>query len=517
MELTRRPKSVRFLALFLALMMLALASCSETNKEEKKPDVSQNAAQNAGANSQSEDVDPDALFTKIYDDLPAGFDLDARRVTFLQRSTDRTKDELFVDEMTGDVVVDAIFQRELAVEDRLNVKLEAVKDSTDNHGNDLLSKVANSVTSADGAYDVLANSNWTTANTMTTGYYLNLYNVENLNLSKEYWAQYLIENSAVGGSLFGITGSISLYMYQELFAVYFNRDLCLQYGLPASDVYSTVFEGVWTLDKMISMTKDFYSDANGNGEKDAEDVYGYGLQVSSSTDGYWSSCQIRMVARDEDGYLKRDVDLEKLSNVVEKLQDFAYKQPGVFRTVEGTGFTDGEYVPNGFATDHFLFTNDWIYEAGTANLREMESDYGIIPYPKYDEAQEQYYSFLHDQFTTFCIISTVEKPGEIGAVLEAMASESHNSVIPAYYDVALTNKYARDLDSVRSLEIIFSNPYLDSGWVYSLNMSSFPQQILREPIWRGKLNPATLIARLGPKIDKTLEKLNDSFEEAAGK
>ena len=146
----------------------------------------------------------------------------------------------------------------------------------------------------------------------------------------------------------------------------------------------------------------------------------------------------------------------------------------------------------------------------------MESDYSIIPYPKYDEQQAEYLSFLHDQFTTFCVLVTAEKPGEIGAVLEAMCSESHNSVIPAYYDVALTKKYARDTDSVLSLETIFSHPYLDTGWIYAESLSSLPQAVLREPIWRGTGNPASILKTREKSVNKMLSMLLGRFRKAAG-
>ena len=71
---------------------------------------------------------------------------------------------------------------------------------------------------------------------------------------------------------------------------------------------------------MISMTKDIYSDENGNGEKDSADVFGFGLQVSSSTDGYWSSCQIDMTSRNDDGSITLAVDLDKITEAIRTIE-----------------------------------------------------------------------------------------------------------------------------------------------------------------------------------------------------
>lgn len=94
-----------------------------------------------------------------------------------------------------------------------------------------------------------------------------------------------------------------------------------------------------------------------------------------------------------------------------------------------------------------------------------------------------------------------------------MASDSHNRVIPAYYETALTTKYARDQDSVTSLQTIFSNVYLDSGWVYSLNLNSFPQNTLREPVWRNGVSTATIIARMIKLSSRFLDKVMEDFAE----
>ena len=503
----------KWIALLCAASMLfSLAACSEPAAEETKKDTS--AANPANpAETEAETEDDGSLFKTVNDDLPADLKLEGRTVTFLSRGREQNAHEIHVEEMTGEVVNDAIFQREIAVEDRLDCKIENIATGTDSHGNELLNMVSTSVTASDGAYDILANSNWSTANTYPTGYYLNLHDVENLNLEKEYWAQHLIESTEINGALFGVAGSLGLYMYQSLFAVFFNRNLCEQYGIMPDDVYSMVFEGKWTLDQMIAMTKDIYQDKDGNGIADENDVYGYGLQVSSSTDGYWSSCQIRMTSRDSEGNVKLDTDVEKLVSVVERLQDFAYDQKGVVRLVEASDMADGFYLPEAFAKDQILFMNDWIYTTGTGIFRDMESDYGIIPYPKYDETQDDYYSYIHDAYTTFSILCTVQEPAVVGAVMEAMASDSHNRVIPAYYETALSQKYARDQDSVTSLQTIFKNAYLDTGWVYSLNMNQYPQGTLREPVWRNTSTTVTYVARMGKMAEKSLEKVMKSFDK----
>ena len=95
-----------------------------------------------------------------------------------------------------------------------------------------------------------------------------------------------------------------------------------------------------------------------------------------------------------------------------------------------------------------MFIHNWLYASETSYLRDMKSDYGIIPYPKYDENQDGYYTFQHDQIGLFTIPVTSTKKDMAGAVLEAMSSESSKTVVPSYYEVALKSKYSRDSESV---------------------------------------------------------------------
>ena len=96
------------------------------------------------------------------------------------------------------------------------------------------------------------------------------------------------------------------------------------------------------------------------------------------------------------------------------------------------------------------------------SLRDMESDFGIIPYPKFDEAQTEYYSRVSYYWAN--VVPTTNTHLEMtGAILEAFISYSARYVVPAYYDIALKTKYSRDEESVAMLDLIFENRVVDIG------------------------------------------------------
>lgn len=114
-------------------------------------------------------------------------------------------------------------------------------------------------------------------------------------------------------------------------------------------------------------------------------------------------------------------------------------------------------------------------------IRGMEQEFGVVPMPKYDVAQEKYRTLLHDQFTVFSILNTVkgDRLDEVGAVLEAMSSISYKTVRPAYYETTLTSKISRDPQSAIMFNIIVDNIYMDAGILYTIPLSTFHDNFRR--------------------------------------
>ena len=113
-----------------------------------------------------------------------------------------------------------------------------------------------------------------------------------------------------------------------------------------------------------------------------------------------------------------------------------------------------------FSANQSLYLDVSLFFIGS--LRDMEADFGILPYPKYDEAQSDYYSRV--AYYWACIVPVTNKDLEFtGAMLEALNCESANSVVPAYYEIALKGKYSRDNESEQMLQLISDNRIIDIG------------------------------------------------------
>jgi hypothetical protein len=141
---------------------------------------------------------------------------------------------------------------------------------------------------------------------------------------------------------------------------------------------------------------------------------------------------------------------ERFINVIDRIFEITHGNAVFFNSDEKNMFLDGRV----------LFNDCTPFEL--QRLRAMETDFGILPYPKFDESQLNYVSRIEYYFTTQIPItnSDVERAG---VMLEALNSYSAKTVIPAFYEIALKAKHARDDDSAEMLELILNTLVIDIG------------------------------------------------------
>jgi len=111
----------------------------------------------------------------------------------------------------------------------------------------------------------------------------------------------------------------------------------------------------------------------------------------------------------------------------------------------------------------------WLYTGmnRVTMAREMEGNFGILPNPKFDEAQTEYFNAVHAWCTTTVSIPVTADGERTGIILETLTGESYYTLRPAYYDVSLKNKLMRDDESGEMLDLIFATRCYDLGHVYN--------------------------------------------------
>jgi hypothetical protein len=211
-----------------------------------------------------------------------------------------------------------------------------------------------------------------------------------------------------------------------------------------------------------------------------------------------------MIKKGSDGIPYLDVDTEKMASRVNKVYDFLYNNGSV-------------YI--GRSEEVGMFKNDRIYLTAAylgftqGAFRDMETNFTILPYPKYDENQEKYGTRVQDGHTLISIPVNSDKTEMLGAFLEAMASESYKNVTPVYWEVATKIKYARDEDSGKMLDIIRSGIDLKFAQIYNESIGN-PWFVMRDLMPAKSNNFASWYEKNEPRIIKALDKFVTQMLEA---
>lgn len=405
------------------------------------------------------------------DDVPAGLNFGEKTINIASSDRSWWVDEVTVTDLNGEIVNDAVYNRNLAVESRLGVKINNIKIPYADSNSSTVDAVKKSVLAGSPDYDIAFVNAYQSLYNSINGIYHNLYDFDYIDLSKDYWSQGV--NSAIEyhGAQYAATGSIALSTMRFTFATLFNKKIFDDNGI--AYLYETVCEGKWTLENQFQLSKGFYQDKNGNNVADTEDLYGFITNEFISSDPYWISCEVPILGRTAEGDYEYVLDSGKLSDVVDKLLQ-TYLDPGTFVIVHKAADAEQNDMRKMFAEGHGAMVTLRLMEVENAEMRMMTDPYGIVPMPKFDENQEGYHTLAHDQFTVVSITATVTEDSydAMSAFLEVMASESNRSVIPAYYETALKYKYSSDPESWEMLDIVVQNIKTDAGIVYTSALSS---------------------------------------------
>lgn len=363
--------------------------------------------------------------------------------------------------------------------DRLGVKIISVEEPGDS-AYIVSDKAALAVKSGTHEYDILAAACYVSLNESLNNTFADMRKSEYIDFDKPWWSQGYNEVVEYQGSQFCGLSSALLSQYRFAFVTLFNKELFDNVNQPY--LYEAVEDGTWTLDKQIALIPIFHQD-NGNGVQDEEgDIYGFVSCDYVSTDPYWSSCMVDIIKKNEVGEYEFVFDSGKLHSVADKVLELFYGTEGGTYDYKMELENAEQYrIRDMFGRGGAAMATIRILDMENEVIRGMEQEFGVVPMPKYDVAQEKYRTLLHDQFTVFSILNTVkgDRLDEVGAVLEAMSSISYKTVRPAYYETTLTSKISRDPQSAIMFNIIVDNIYMDAGILYTIPLSTFHDHFRR--------------------------------------
>ena len=426
----------------------------------------------------------------------------------------------FAKEMTvePDEAVNAIHQsvydRELYVEEALGIEITNKKET--NEAYDAVTNTVQTLFEADtDLYDVIANNGLQSSATILRGYYYDFNDTAYIDTTMPWYNQDLIQSSTVYDQLYCLNGYVTLSSYQMGLVMFYNQMLLDRYH-NGVNLYDEVDNKTWTLDRLNELVSGVYSDENANNQRDESgDLFGLAFNNVVCMWSFWSSCDLKTLAQDENGVPYFYVDEERALSAIEKLCTLYHDNNGALTMTHVTG-NDGEFETcmQNFSSDLYLFAHLRLLSVESEYFTNMESAYGILPPPLLDSDQGRYAVGLHDQFTLLYLMGTMDesKLDVAGAFIELMSWYSYCYTIDAYAEVALKGRYSRDEDSRRMIDIIVNGVVLEPGEIWNGITGFYGAHFLNETV---KTNQPGAISRLIQAKEKMINyylgKVDDFF------
>ena len=433
----------RVLTLVLALITVLgmFAACAAPDEQE-----------------QSSESNQEAVTGDEYEQALAKLTVDMKGDDFVvlgRNDAGNSVTEIFREESSSDPLEDAVYRRNLGLSEICKVNYVARLVGS----NDIVDTISTDIKSGSGEYDIAFPEMRQAGSMATQNMLSDFHSLTHVDLDADWWDQGTLAMSIAGKTLW-MNSDVNFMAHDVTFLTMFSKVMAEQQNL--ENLYEIVENQEWTMDVFSSYVKKVSSDADGNGKYDENDNYGL---IGTSSLGYatFYASELRFAACDADGepYLAMtNSDLIKASDLLDKLLDLLYTGHSTYIVAPGKEQVAKEM----FSKNQGLF---YVECAGyIVGLRDMSDDFGVLPMPKYDQAQKNYSTFTSVVGSTMVVPQGAKNFEDMSKVIETMAILSGKSVIPTYYDLVLKRKTVRDEESAGMLDIIFSNRIYDLANYY---------------------------------------------------
>ncbi|MGI6166590.1 MAG: hypothetical protein ACOYIA_00410 [Eubacteriales bacterium] len=452
---------VRVAALILILLLLVAAAGCTTNNETNN-DTSVPAASDTNEETTTDN-------TPVFPDADYG---GADFVVYARSSSAGSYPGMhIVSDNVVDTMSEAVYLRNLAVEENYSVKISTIEESNP------YEKIRTYLQSGDVPFDLVLDRRSYLGPLAQEGCFYNFNSLEHVDFTQKYWDANCARDYEVAGKLFFMANDVSVSNLAGARFFYFNKQLIADYNL--ENPYDLVHNNKWTLDKFLSMVQSVSTD-NGDGVWNAEDTYGLLAEEGASNGNIMHllvGCGIKFIETNPDGTLTTNAYNEKTLDIMSKVASVLLNNNYSITYQQASAGADTsnfaniyDYGRSLFTQDHFLFIQG---NMGIAHqFKDMKSDYGVLPNPKYDETQESYYHKMDKYSLIWAIPNCDMDYDRVGIIMEYWAYQSSLTVMSAYYEITIKTKRVHEETASQMLDLIKSTILYDISEPYGTNIAS---------------------------------------------
>lgn len=489
-------KAVRNIATIILCLLLVVSILSACTDNNGGPDDTGNAATSAESTQAPETektVDENGF---LLDSLPEDLNYNNEKVTLLHWNDAPFCD--FESEMSAEPVNNAVYTRNVNVEERLKVDIEFVGiPGNSSNKESYVNTAKGSILSGTGDFDIMSAHSLVGQGMMLENLLGNLNTSEYLDFEKPWWPQKLIEAASINDKLYFASGDISTNMLWYMTVLFYNVDSATKLGI--EDLHDVVLSGSWTLEKLEEVIKNTYVDNNSNGIKDSGDNVGL-YCPKTPLDSFLYGSGVTVITHDSNGapIVSDEFGSEKTISLVERLCTMFFDTNDAMTSKDNNSanFAAGEYV---------LYFN-YAHNAAST-FKDVPFKYSVLPCPKYDDSQEQYITTESFSYSIYMIPSDAKSFDKSGAVIEALASAGYRTTTPAVFELSLKSKYALNDKTVKVYDIIKSNVCFDLGRMFGANLDNKTHVAFRNAIADNNRAWATVYAGIESVLASRLKAL----------
>ena len=432
----------------LCLLMLtcAFAACKDNDVPQNTKDPNKDTDQGG---------DPDSnLDENGYEKDSINVDLGKRTMRMLVYNAG--KDMIFPEESTegADLIVDAVYSRNLDLEDRLNVVLDPTYVPAAWGERTTFMEVAEKC--GENKIDIVATYSLWPALMLQKGLLTNLKNLTYPELEKPWWPD-SIKDYEQGGGLYFVHNNSSLMSLKEMEVIFYNTAMIEDYGL--QDPAELVVENQWTLDTMLTYAKNVES--NTDVPEDSR-IYALVVDEVSRIDMFYHGADIKTIEN-----VNGDLQLTFMESAAKERAVTLVEKLGTLAAYDTFKILQNNIDP--------MKESRTMFFAGYMQMisrLEDNKDYAVVPTPMFNEEQGRYRVIMTNAFDVWCIPSQAADKEASGVVIEAFASSDYRTLAPAYYDKNLKYRYSTSSLGVEVFDLIRASVKCDFARINTASLDT---------------------------------------------
>ena len=365
--------------------------------------------------------------------------------------------EIWYEEDSAEVQQHAVFTRNILTEDLINITIEPTWGGDAYEMYDRAKIIAQA---GIDEFDLCETSHFRGFLSGMIGYYQNLYDIDTFDINAYWWNQEYVDCYTHDfDKLPTITGDCLIFDDLAPLCTYYNTAVVENYNLP--DLSVLVENGEWTIAKEVELASAVTNDTDGDSQMTANDTWG--ILGTGMTCSFFAGCGIRLAEKDENDVPYLAAENETVINAVEY----------IYNNIVRSGLVcceDQDTLLDNLKDDRGLFMSDSL--SLMFGLRDMESDFSLLPLPKYNLDQKRYSSVTSGAVTTIIAVPiTVRDTGRVGNILNVYGGFSTDTIDQTLNEVILGAKLVRNKRTVEMLRYVIESKYYD--WASDLKWA-FP-------------------------------------------